>query len=99
MKEYKFDLLKLLFTLCVLLPISVLLCGFVIAYGWNNILATIVGLPNITIVQAIGLDVVVTFIVTDGQFSDSPSLTELIARTIVRPLLTLLILWIITLFL
>lgn len=36
-------------------PLSFILSGLVIRYGWNNILTTLDGVPSITLAQAIGL--------------------------------------------
>ncbi|HGI3653307.1 TPA: hypothetical protein ACJSIF_001692 [Streptococcus agalactiae] len=38
--------------LLVLLPFGLVLSGFVIKYGWNNILLTIDGVPSINLPQA-----------------------------------------------
>lgn len=46
----------------VLLPFSLVLSGFVIKYGWNNILLTIDGVPSINLRQAVGIDVLISFV-------------------------------------
>ncbi|MHB9762138.1 hypothetical protein ACSBRS_010910, partial [Streptococcus suis] len=43
-------------------PLSFILSGLVIRYGWNNILTTLDGVPSITLAQAIGLDILVSYI-------------------------------------
>lgn len=47
----------------VLLPFSLVLSGFVIKYGWNNILLTIDGVPSINLPQAVGIDVLISFVI------------------------------------
>ncbi|HEO6911052.1 TPA: hypothetical protein VBC71_002134, partial [Streptococcus agalactiae] len=47
----------------VLLPFGLVLSGFVIKYGWNNILLTIDGVPSINLPQAVGIDVLISFVI------------------------------------
>lgn len=98
MKKNKYTLPEAIVAICVLFPISIVLSGFVIAYGWNNILATIAGVPKITIIQAVGLDVLVSFIVSSGRDSEAEGFVDLCFRVLLPPITTLLILWIVTLF-
>ncbi|EMR4099489.1 TPA: hypothetical protein ACHWZD_002074, partial [Streptococcus agalactiae] len=49
--------------LLVLLPFGLVLSGFVIKYGWNNILLTIDGVPSINLPQAVGIDVLISFVI------------------------------------
>ncbi|MCC9985271.1 hypothetical protein HK343_10935, partial [Streptococcus agalactiae] len=80
----------------VLLPFGLVLSGFVIKYGWNNILLTIDGVPSINLPQAVGIDVLISFVIakknTDEDFA------TVIARAFISPLVVLLLLWIVTLF-
>ncbi|HGD2678144.1 hypothetical protein V2T98_09235 [Streptococcus agalactiae] len=80
----------------VLLPFSLVLSGFVIKYGWNNILSTIDGVPSINLPQAVVIDVLISFVIakknTDEDFA------TVIARAFISPLVVLLLLWIVTLF-
>ncbi|BCK40566.1 phage membrane protein [Streptococcus pyogenes] len=79
-----------------LLPISVVWSGFVIKYGWNNILSTIDGVPSINLPQAIAIDVLVSFVVAkkraEGDFAAE------VGRAFISPLMTLLLFLIVTLF-
>lgn len=98
MKKDKYTLPEEIIAICVLFPISVVLSGFTITYGWNNILATIAGVPKITIIQAIGLDVLVSFIVSSGRNSEEEDFVKLCFRVLLPPVTTLLTFWIVTLF-
>lgn len=98
MKKSKYTLPETLTALFVVAPVSFVLSGFTIAYGWNNILATIAGVPKITIFQAIGLDVIVSFIVADGGDSDVKDFTDLCSRALGTPIFALILLWIVTMF-
>ena len=98
MKKNKYTLPEAIIAICVLLPIAFVLSGFTITYGWNNILASIAGVPKITIIQAIGLDVLVSFIVSSGRDSEVEGFVELCLRVLLPPVTTLLIFWIVTLF-
>ncbi|MHC3682622.1 hypothetical protein ACYKO2_09190 [Streptococcus suis] len=81
-------------------PISFILSGLVIRYGWNNILTTVGGVPEITLAQAMGLDVLVSYIIVGGGQKESDyDFGELLAKVIVMPILTFVLLWGITLFL
>ena len=98
MKKDKYTLLEEISAICVLFPISVVLSGFTITYGWNNSLATIAGVPKITIIQAIGLDVLVSVIVSSGRNSEEEDFVKLCFRVLLPPVTTLLTFWIVTLF-
>lgn len=98
MKKNKYTLPELIIAICVLFPISVVLSGFTITYGWNNILASIAGVPKITIIQAIGLYVLVSFIVSSGRDSSVENFVELCFRVLLPPVTTLLAFWMVTLF-
>lgn len=80
----------------VLLPFGLVLSGFVIKYGWNNILSTIDGVPSINLPQAVGINVLISPFAskknTDEDFA------TVIARAFISPLVVLLLLWIVTLF-
>ncbi|MEI4336616.1 hypothetical protein V9Z54_05830 [Streptococcus suis] len=81
-------------------PLSFILSGLVIRYGWNNILTTLDGVPEITLAQAIGLDILVSYIIVSGGRKESDyDFGELLAKVICTPFLTFVLLWIITLFL
>lgn len=98
MKKNKFTLPEAIIAICVLYPIYVVLSGFTITYGWNNILVTIAGVPKITIIQAIGLDVLVSFIVSSGRDSKVEDFVDICFRLLLPPVTTLLTFWIVTLF-
>ncbi|AZF91507.1 hypothetical protein CHPC1041_0049 [Streptococcus phage CHPC1041] len=89
---------EVIIAICILFPISVVLSGFTITYGWNNILASIAGVPKITIIQAIGLYVLVSFIVSSGRDSSVENFVELCFRVLLLPVTTLLVFWMVTLF-
>ncbi|HEN7498436.1 TPA: hypothetical protein U7K73_001407 [Streptococcus agalactiae] len=80
----------------VLLPFGLVLSGFVIKYGWNNILSTIDGVPSINLQQAVGINVLISPFAskknTDEDFA------TVIARVFISPLVVLLLFWIVTLF-
>lgn len=98
MKKNKYTLPEVIIAICILFPISVVLSGFTITYGWNNILASIAGVPKITIIQAIGLYVLVSFIVSSGRDSSVENFVELCFRVLLLPVTTLLVFWMVTLF-
>ncbi|HEL2057741.1 TPA: hypothetical protein TY768_000909 [Streptococcus suis] len=90
------QLLAVLFVL----PISFILSGLVIRYGWNSILTTLDGVPSITLAQAIGLDILVSFIIVSGGRKEVDyDFVELLAKAIGTPIITFVLLWIVTLFL
>ncbi|WP_206672943.1 hypothetical protein, partial [Parasutterella excrementihominis] len=68
MKEL--TLKKSLFSIFILLPISILMSGYVIKYGWNEIISTINGISSITFKQAIGIDIVASFILASRRTKD-----------------------------
>lgn len=81
-------------------PLSFILSGLVIRYGWNNILTTLDGVPSITLAQAIGLDILVSYIiVSDGRKENDYDFGELLSKVIGKPIVTFVLLWIVTLFL
>ncbi|WP_115247061.1 hypothetical protein [Streptococcus dysgalactiae] len=92
----KSDLKKRLIIVLILLPFSIVLSGFVIKYGWNNILSTIDGVPSINLPQAIAIDVLVSFIIAKTN-AEGDFVTE-VSGAFISPLMTLLLFWIVTLF-
>lgn len=92
----KSDLKKHLIIGLILLPFSIVLSGFVIKYGWNNILSTIDGVPSINLPQAIAIDVLVSFIIAKTN-AEGDFVTE-VSRAFISPIMTLLLFWIVTLF-
>ncbi|HEM3568806.1 TPA: hypothetical protein U1B89_000794 [Streptococcus suis] len=81
-------------------PLSFILSGLVIRYGWNNILTTLDGVPEITLAQAIGLDILVSYIIVSGGRKESDyDFGELLSKVIGTPIFTFVLLWIVTLFL
>ncbi|HEM3698771.1 TPA: hypothetical protein U1C85_001851 [Streptococcus suis] len=81
-------------------PLSFILSGLVIRYGWNNILTTLDGVPEITLAQAIGLDILVSYIIVSGGRKESDyDFSELLSKVIGTPIFIFVLLWIVTLFL
>lgn len=88
-----------LIVLLVLLPISMILSGYVISYGWNNILITIDGVPKITILQAIGIDLLMSFILSGGEKSNDYDFVRTVSKAFVTPTLVLFMFYVVSLFL
>lgn len=81
-------------------PISFILSGLVIRYGWNKILTTLDGVPSITLAQAIGLYILVSYIIVSGERKENDyDFSELLAKVIGTPILVFALLWFVTLFL
>ncbi len=81
-------------------PLSFVLSGLVIQYGWNNILTTLDGFPSITLAQAIGLDILISFIiVSGGRKGNDYDFGEMLSVVIGNPILVFVLLWFVTLFL
>lgn len=85
--------------LLILMAPSMIWSGFVIRYGWNQFISTIDGVPNITMVQAIAIDVLVSYLVASNK-NDNTELdyAKVAAKIIIQPLITLLLFWALTLF-
>ena len=89
-----------LLTVLFLLPLDFILSGLVMRYGWNNVLTTFYGVSNITLAQAIGLGILVSFItVSGGRKENDYDFYERLSKTIISPTLTFVLLWFVTLFL
>ena len=81
-------------------PLACILSGLVIRYGWNNILTTLDGVPSINLAQAIGIDILFSFIITSSERNENDyDFVELLTRAFVTPIFTFILLWIVTLFL
>lgn len=94
------SIVEYVLTIFVVLPLSIILSGLVIRYGWNNILATIQGVPDITLIQAIGIDVLASFIIArNEQGTGEDNFATMLSKAIGTPLIVYLLLWIVTLFL
>ena len=89
-----------LLTALFLLPLDFIFSGLVVRYGWNNVLTTFDGVPNITLAQAIGLGILVSFItVSGGRKENDYDFYEMLSKAIISPTLTFVLLWFVTLFL
>ena len=89
-----------LLTVLFLLPLDFILSGLVVRYGWNNVLTTFDGVPNITLAQAIGLGILVSFLTASGGRKENDyDFYEMLSKTIISPTLTFVLLWFVTLFL
>ncbi|VTS14074.1 phage membrane protein [Streptococcus pseudoporcinus] len=95
-EEAKKGCLKVIIALFVVMPISILLSGYTIRYGWNNLLVTINGIPKINLIQAMAIDTVISFIVASPR--ENKPLLETVVYTILTPILFLGILFVLTLF-
>ncbi|VTS13471.1 hypothetical protein [Streptococcus pseudoporcinus] len=95
-EEAKKGCLKVIIALFVVMPISILLSGYTIRYGWNNLLVTINGIPKINLIQAIAIDTVISFIVASPR--ESKPFLETVVYTILTPILFLGLLFVLTLF-
>ena len=81
-----------LLTALFLLPLDFILSGLVVRYGWNNVLTTFDGVPNITLAQAIGLGILVSFItVSGGRKENDYDFYEMLLKTIISPTLTFVV--------
>ena len=99
-KMNKMSTLEQLLTALFLLPLEFIFSGLVVRYGWNNVLTTFDGVPNITLAQAIGLGILVSFItVSGGRKENDYDFYEMLSKTIISPTLTFVLLWFVTLFL
>ena len=99
-KMNKMSTREQLLTALFLLPLDFILSGLVVRYGWNNVLTTFDGVPNITLAQAIGLGILVSFItVSGGRKENDYDLDEMLLKTVISPTLTFVLLWFVTLFL
>lgn len=77
-----------------------LLSGVVIQYGWNNILTTLDGVPSINLAQAIGINMLVSFIVTGTELNKNDyDFVDLLLKVFGKTILTFILLWSVTLFL
>ena len=76
------------------------LSGLVIQYGWNNILTTLDGVPSINLAQAIGINILVSFIVTGNEGNENDyDFVELLLKAFGKTIFTFILLWSVTLFL
>lgn len=98
--ERKMSVTEALINLLVIFPISVILSGYVISYGWNNILTTIDGVQKITIIQAIGIDLLVSYIIfSSGKQSNNYNFETIVSNAIIIPTVNLLMFHLVSLFL
>lgn len=90
----------------LLVVVSAILNGFVISVMWTWFVVPVFRLPALSVVQSIGLAMIVSVFIKDSIASgknngDSASdiAVKVIVRVVVSPLLTLFIAWVVTLFL
>ncbi len=95
-----------LLALPVVIVVSAIANGFVLSVMWSWFVVPVFGIAALTVVQAIGFSMVVSFLTyhdTESKTDDSKSLTEkiiyMVMMAIMRPAFTLGIAWIIHLFL
>lgn len=89
-----------------IMPISIIINGFVLMKIWEMFIVTTLGLPPLTIVSAAGLTLVINFIFSKIDWDEKMEKAELseffnkiIAHNIVTPFLILLLGYILSLFL
>ena len=81
-------------------PLGCILSGLVIRYGWNNFLTTLYVVPSINLAQAIGIDILFSYIITSsGRNENDYDYGEILKKAFVTPIFTFILLWIVTLFL
>lgn len=86
--------------LLLVYPLACILSGLVIRYGWNNILTTLDGVPSINLAQAIGIDILFSYFITsNGRKENDYDFGEILSKVFGTPILTLVLLWFVTLFL
>lgn len=88
-----------LFTLFIVVPLSMIFSGFAISMLWDWFIVATFGLKALTIAQAIGLGLVVAYMaVPMRKGDDSWTLGEKIAIAIFKPLIFLGLGWVVHLF-
>ena len=60
-----------LLVLLLTFPLASILSGLVIQYGWNNILTTLDGVSSINLAQAIGIDILFSYIITSSGLNEN----------------------------
>ncbi|SQA20091.1 hypothetical protein [Streptococcus agalactiae] len=80
----------------VLLPFGLVLSGFVIKYGWNNILSTIDGVPSINLPQAVVINVLISPFASKKNTDEDFCYSD--CKSVYFSVVVLLLLWIVTLF-
>ena len=89
-----------LLVLLLTFPLTSILSGLVIQYGWNNILTTLDVVPSINLAQAIGIDILFSYIITSSGINENDyDFGEVMTKAFVTPIFTFILLWIVTLFL
>ena len=89
-----------LLVLLLTFPLASILSGLVIQYGWNNILTTLDGVPSINLAQAIGIDILFSYIITSSWINENDyDFGEVMTKAFVTPIFTFILLWFVTLFL
>ena len=89
-----------LLVLLLTFPLASILSGLVIQYGWNNILTTLDGVPSINLAQAIGIDILFSYIITSSGLNENDyDFGEVLTKAFVTPIFTFILLWFVTLFL
>ena len=89
-----------LLVLLLTFPLASILSGLVIQYGWNNILTTLDGVPSINLAQAIGIDILFSYIITSSGINENDyDFGEVMTKAFVTPIFTFILLWFVTLFL
>lgn len=90
----------------LMIPISIIIHGFVLMKIWGMFIVTTLGLPPLTIVSAAGLTLVIKFIFSKIDWDEKMEKAELseffnkvIAHNIISPFLILLVGYVLSLFL
>jgi len=91
-------------TTIIVIFLSAIFSGYVLSVLWGWFILPVFDAPTLTISSAIGLSIVVGFIARDypeeNNKGDSPSdiLGKAILKAAIKPLMVLLVGWIVTLF-
>jgi hypothetical protein len=97
-KDNETSVAGLLFLLFVICPLTIMLNGYAISVLWGWFIVTTFGLVALSVPQAIGMSLMVSYLTHHSLQKDEHSTGEKIAIAILKPILALGFGWIITLF-
>jgi hypothetical protein len=98
MEKSEMSLGGVLFILFVIMPLSVIFSGYVITVLWDWFIVTTFAMKALTIPQALGLSLIISYLTLHQIQKDERDWSEKLGIAIAKPLVYLLIGWIVHLF-
>ena len=80
--------------------IGAIVAAFIIQYGWNEIIVTIIPVNNVSLWQAFGMNVFLSFLLPSpiGKEDDDEDFIKTVMRSVLKAIIATFFIWLASLF-